>query len=305
MPNRRLPRVFGYKGTPPRSKGTERKASTELLQGNTNHEESYALKVANSGSDVITDNLVFYHDYGNPNCYSGSGTTINDLSSNGYTGTVNLENNASFNSSDGAFVFTGGLNDQGIGTGNSYVGTNDDAQTQLTLECFALANTGTAPQGSTADMRQFISYDRSSHFRWALGVDTNGSSAGRLGFQYTNNETIYDLLYTSGTDWRDGNWHQFVTVFTTSGLKHYVDGTQVYSDTTSRPSVGGGTDTETPRFGVIGNGSELTTATGFADIGPQSPWYGKIAIMRYYTVALTASQITQNLNADGGRFGII
>ena len=50
MPNRRLPRVFGYRGKPPRSvAGSDLSTSSdEHLDGKYSHEEDYALKVANS-----------------------------------------------------------------------------------------------------------------------------------------------------------------------------------------------------------------------------------------------------------------
>lgn len=50
MGNRRLPRVFGYRGKPPRSvAGSDlSNSSEEHLDGKYSHEEDYALKVANS-----------------------------------------------------------------------------------------------------------------------------------------------------------------------------------------------------------------------------------------------------------------
>ena len=55
MPNRRLPRIFGYKGAFPETSGTEG-TSSEKLVGKHTHEEAYALQVSNSGRGLTSDN---------------------------------------------------------------------------------------------------------------------------------------------------------------------------------------------------------------------------------------------------------
>ena len=55
MSNRRLPN-WGYKGRPPRTKGTESTAS-EVLQGVKTHEEAYMLKAANQFDYPRPDHL--------------------------------------------------------------------------------------------------------------------------------------------------------------------------------------------------------------------------------------------------------
>ena len=57
---------------------------------------------------IVLDKLAFCMDGINSKCYSGSGTSVNDVSGNGYTGTLNgLGSQVSYNASVGSFDFTG------------------------------------------------------------------------------------------------------------------------------------------------------------------------------------------------------
>ena len=38
---------------------------------------------------IVLDKLAFYMDALSPKCYSGSGTSVKDVSNNGYDGTLN------------------------------------------------------------------------------------------------------------------------------------------------------------------------------------------------------------------------
>ena len=80
MSNRRLPN-WGYKGRPPRTKGTESTAS-EVLQGVKTHEEAYMLKAANQ-FDYPQENLLQYLD----KQFYTSGSSWTDQTGNGYDAT--------------------------------------------------------------------------------------------------------------------------------------------------------------------------------------------------------------------------
>ena len=57
---------------------------------------------------IVLDKLAFYMDALSPKCYSGSGTSVKDVSNNGYDGTLNgLGSQVSYNASVGSFDFTG------------------------------------------------------------------------------------------------------------------------------------------------------------------------------------------------------
>ena len=54
--------------------------------------------------EIINNGLTIHYDVGNPNSYSGSGTTLSDLSGNGYDAILrnNLQNN--YNNGNGVVV---------------------------------------------------------------------------------------------------------------------------------------------------------------------------------------------------------
>jgi len=94
MPNRRLPRIFGYKGAYPRTTGTEATVSEKLV-GKYSHEEAYALQVSNSGRGTSSDNpFTSFDQPGSDNVVNGiyyfslsNGTTTAYVDGNGtYTG---------------------------------------------------------------------------------------------------------------------------------------------------------------------------------------------------------------------------
>ena len=58
---------------------------------------------------IVTDGLALCLDAGNTKSYSGSGTTWNDLSGNGNTGT--LTNGPTYSSDNGGSIFFDGTND--------------------------------------------------------------------------------------------------------------------------------------------------------------------------------------------------
>ena len=118
------------------------------------------------------------------------------------------------------------------------------------------------------------------------GITTNQNAAkGKLvlGFKNTDGtHDIYDKGYTG--DLRDENWHNVKVSFTANesgGLKFYVDGQLTYADPSTYAPIGNQDTTSTPRFGVVGNGSEAKQEGGAA--GPGDMFYGWIKSIKYYT----------------------
>ena len=58
--------------------------------------------------DPLPSGIIMYYDAGNPASYPGTGTTITDLSGNGYTATLNT--NITYSSSDGGYFALNGNN---------------------------------------------------------------------------------------------------------------------------------------------------------------------------------------------------
>ena len=111
-------------------------------------------------------------------------------------------------------------------------------------------------------------------------------------------------------DLRDNSWHYVAVTFTTSELRFYVDGVKIDTMTFASGAfgaLGGGTTSETPRFGFLGNGSEATAFSGA--IFPRHLFAGKIGAFHYYSsgsdsaATLTDAQILHNFNALKYRYG--
>ena len=99
---------------------------------------------------------------------------------------------------------------------------------------------------------------------------------------------------------RDDEWHQVGVTFTTSAVKYYVDGVNVDTHTGSWSPMTNHVESETPRYGWIGNGSEA--ATPGTSINPPGLFYGSIANLKYYYKTLSDAEMQQNYNALKHRF---
>ena len=87
---------------------------------------------------------------------------------------------------------------------------------------------------------------------------------------------------TSSATYNDGNWHFLVATVSSGGLKLYIDGSLV---TTNTSGTGGGTS---GGYWLIGYSNEATWSDGPSDLY----WTGDIAHAAYFATALSASQIS-------------
>jgi hypothetical protein len=246
-----------------------------------------------ASSDLPTP--LFYYDFSNPSSYSGNGNEITDLSGNynaiASTNTQYLE----YSATESAWHFKGieisghGLFIQDL----NYVSGTSDAISNLTISCMLKASS------QTGDQAIIISYDRSAVFRFALGGDTGSPQAnpGKPSFMFMTgggSGNVNDLNFTNSPDLRDDLWHHLVLTFeanTANSLKLYIDG--VISDTiaTEYGEIGGQTTNETPRYGVIGTGSELNSDSGGLTTTPADMFNGYIGTFRYFNETLTADEV--------------
>ena len=217
------------------------------------------------GTDVIarsvpnvpnTDWLEVYWDGGNTSSYSGSGTTVTDISPNTNDGT--LSSGVGFDSTYKAFTFDGSGD---YISGTQGVGTGQPVHSQSVW--FKLS-------GTTGDY-QYISIIGTSSPGAQAGLIIKDDGTTLLGSFYGGDRTITQITQS--------RWYHAVLVYpggTTDKAKYYINGVEVSTTGTSgTPSLTG-----------------TNVYLGANTIGTQS-FNGSIANFRLFNRALSADEVWQ------------
>ena len=220
------------------------------------------------GPNIVRDNLHCYVDASSPRCYSGSGTTLTDLSGNGRNFT--LVNGASIS---GGTLLLDGSNDYA-----QHSETFDWTSTPWTVEFWAKATDFTYP--SVID----LIVAGNGHFRFDLN-STYIRSQFRTPAGSSSSLVNYNTTITSG-EW-------YFCSFTRSGTtyKAYLNG------------ILGATNTSS----ALNNSSNMTAVRiGYsADYDASDRTFeGSVGPVRIYSITLSDTEVQQNYNAQKSRFGI-
>jgi hypothetical protein len=209
---------------------------------------------------IITDGLVLCLDAGNVKSYPLSGTAWSDISKQ--ENNAILFNGPTYDSSNGGSILFDGTNDYCVaGTGLGITGN-------LTLAAWVRPSSFTN-QGNIVS--------KSSNPGYRMRFQSNGTF-----WMYSNTNTI-----TSPSTYTINNWFYTVGVFSSSGLRMYINGSLVQSNGVAfSPSYGG--------FSFLVGGFSST----------QELFQGRIANVGVYNRALNQTEITQNFNAQKTRFGL-
>lgn len=254
------------------------------------------------GPKIVTNNLVLHLDVGDKKSYSGSGSTAwNDLSPN--RNHFTLYNSPTFNSIYGGELRFDGTNDYARNRNNTvinsiaangsvefwcrtYNGTFAGSGFSRLLSVSNDAGTGsdtTSTQGTNNDYSNFIALARPAftapyEFMALYYVDPPGKL-------YGNNVAINDNLY-----------RQVIYTWSTSGatktFSHYLNGVFQVSNNANKSSFSGA---QHITIGMNSCGAYLSASEVFK---------GAVSIARFYSKTLSQSEITQNFNANRGRFSI-
>ena len=247
-----------------------------------------------TGTDTLNfvlteENLVLHYDASNILSYnkqptSTSNNSVIDLSGNGNDGFIYGSNHLYYDSNEDAFYFNGNTERDGKGLfieNINYVTGNSDQIHDLTIEARIKLKSDTSDH--TGDERIILSFDRSAVFRWGIGSDQISQAEGKLAFSFANSDGTFDVYDSVSTDLRDEQWHDVKVTFKANqanGLKFYVDGQLTYSDSNVYSPIGNHTESQTPRYGVVGNGNEMNTQGGSTH--PDHMFYGWIQKIKYY-----------------------
>lgn len=220
------------------------------------------------GPNIVTSDLRYYLDPANPKCYSGSGTTVNDLSTYGLNS--DLINGGVV--SNGVFVLDG-ANDY---LNRSY--TFDWTSTPWSVSFFANA----------------------ADFQWPTVIDLIAAGNGHFRFDLRN-DRIRSRFRTPGgsssdlvnytTTINSNQWYH--CAFTRSGttFKAYLNGVLVATNTNNNFS--GTSGMSVIRIGYSSD-YDASDRTFEGSVGP----------VMIHTKQLSDSEVLQNFSAQKGRFGL-
>jgi hypothetical protein len=219
---------------------------------------------------VVMNGLQLYLNAGNVNSYPGSGTSITDLSVNGYTAT--LENGVGFDSLDagGAFTFDGS---------NDYIDTNQS----LASNEFSV---GAWFKSSAAGVKMILSKEVNAGNPWNYRIWLNGGTITVDMSQVTTQA----LLNSPLTNYNNGNWYYVMFTRDDTNWYLYVNGSEIATRLD-------------PYTGPVTNSQEVWFGRS-AFQGGSYPYNGKLGEMMIYNRVLSAAEILQNYNATKTRYGL-
>ena len=226
---------------------------------------------------VETSGLVLHYDPSLTTSYPGTGTTINDLTGQGRTGTMS---NITFTS---PYLTFNGTSSQ-ISVPDS-IGLEPQSG-DWTVEVWVNQTVG----GNDVVLGKFNAGGLASNVGYS--VRTTGSS---FYAQYGSGSGSGATMYSNSTTHNGtvNTWYQLVYVFTNiaaNTFETFVNGTSIGSVNHSLSSI-------------------LNTSTnlyiGSYNNGEYAQWFdGKIGIVRMYNKVLTASEILGNYNTDKSKYGL-
>ncbi len=265
------------------------------------------LKLYNEGANpktVRVDNtLKIYYDFSDANCYSGSGTTVNNIAPNGsvFTGTVN---GATFNSStSNRYYFDFG----GQSNSKHYISTSTDPSTAMTnkavtMECWV--NIDQITSGENDGILSFVSCqnDPAPNSGASISVDNRGTGThGGIqgGFHYQLG------VNTPNAGWTTTGTHG--NTRTLAPLNQWIHVCATFDGRYKKVYLNGKFISYEGDF-EIGDGDSIrynSTTWSVGRQGSQDMRYfdGQIAIVRVYDSALSAAEVANNFIAEKDRFG--
>lgn len=231
--------------------------------------------------DIVETDLVIHLDAGDPNSYSGTGTTWSNLVS-GTSFDFTLVNGPVYNADEYGYFQFDGAND--YATKNSAFNFAD--YPSFTAEAWVY------PDDSNADAGVFGQWQYT-------GAATNYGPCqcyldigdGAVGFDWI-------VRLTNGTSKRIGTttangniaaWNHVVCTFSSTEIELYVNGTSQGTVATGLGIVNGTND-------GIAIGADRDTGNRY--------WDGKISQFRFYEKVLTSDEVTSNYNARKARYGL-
>jgi len=220
-----------------------------------------------SSGTFLASNLLLYYDFGNSSCYSGSGSTVGDLSGNGNAGA--LQNSPTYSASNGG-IFNFSASNQYITTNFKVPAAPRSHGYWVKFNAISSIPNGYVLMGTQeSGAYTYIGITNGGEIYWYLGQNTGGQTSG--------------FAVTAGV-W----YHLFETISASGAMNIYKNGVAVLTTTGSVGSAA------TSNFGVGALGG------GGYPLGSIGGSLGKVTV---YNIELSSSQVLSNFNADKSRYG--
>ena len=255
--------------------------STTIIKGAVIKGSTFSSLISPS---YVTSGLVLYLDPSNVASYPGSGTTINDLSSNGYNGTFYTTGTGTIgyqNDSNGSIVTTSSTTSNGGAIGVNY----------------------SLPVGAWS-IEMFCKFTLQAFWACVWGSDVYSSSRGYWClFQDGNTMTLGSA---AGTSYASGQF--FTPISSVANTSHWVwvntgSAYTVYQNNATCTKSGSYTAPSSPStVGTTFGSRHLNNATTNAQLSDCLPI--SIYLIRIYNKALSAGEVNQNFQAHRSRFGL-
>jgi hypothetical protein len=239
----------------------------------TQSEVTYNFNATKNNYLLVTDGLQLYLNPSDKNSYSGTGTTLNDLSTNGYPTTI--VNSPSFSHTYFNFASSG-----------QYIDTNQP----LSSENFSV---GAWFRSSASGIKMILSKETFTGNEWNYRIWLNG---GRLTADISKSN-VQSLLTSPLTNYNNGAWYYVMFTRDDDNWYLYVNGIQIATTTD-------------PFTGSISTNQELWIGrSAFQGAGAASPtgsyqFIGDIGNVFIYNRVLNSTEITHNFNATKSIFGV-
>ena len=256
--------------------------------------------------EVFQDNsLKLYYDFSNTSCYSGSGTTVNNIAPNGTPFNGTISGGSVTGSGDAKYVDLDGVND--------YITVADDINSNMTnkyvtLEAWAWCD-GNSGGGSSDGIRSIISCQSDAAGTTGVsmsydyrGSGTHGGNQGGRGIHYQLGKSNLGWTTTGNhgnTSYvpPENEWVHLAITYDGQRKRVYINGRFVSAESDYDDHVMAGGQTikyanTTWRIGRQPDGS-----------GGGRHFNGRVAVARIYDAALSGAQIAQHYSLERRRFG--
>lgn len=224
---------------------------------------------------IDTNNLAFWVDPSNPNCYSGSGTTITNIGSVSLTGT--LTNGASVVTSSGITYFNLDGTDDYITFGNSSI---NQLYQNFTVWGYVYVSGTSGWSGLLSAAVSSPVYDG-----WSLEINSSGNQIDLIGL----NNGSYSRNSVETDNYNFNEWNLFIATISGSTIKVYKNG----------GTQSGNSDT----FTIRGQTQGMSIGRFWHD---QNNYYRAMRVgqVGVYTRVLTTSELNDLYAATKGSYGL-